>query len=245
MDLRLINERRHNSLYTDGGFTYKIFNSDYEKKDVFQEAFITSKIEELNINVPAMNSIYKTDDKWTIKFEFFGGESLYSIMKKDPGNITKYIEQMVDIQTNIHLNLCTAIPRQKAKLLHGIKSTNLDESFKLDLIDMLDSSPKHKKLCHGNFTPHNVIFENNEYYILDWNHASQGNASADVARTYIWFKINMPEYADTYLEAFCNKSNTSMRYVNQWLPIVAAARLAKDNPEEIEALTSMIKLMEY
>ena len=50
----------------------------------------------------------------------------------------------------------------------------------------------------------NIIISGDDYCVLDWNHASQGNASADIARTYIWFKINMPEYAELYLDSFCN-----------------------------------------
>lgn len=110
---------------------------------------------------------------------------------------------------------------------------------------MLNSSPKHNKLCHGNFTPHNVIISGDTYYITDWNHAVQGNASADVARTYLWLKQNMSEYAELYLENFCEKTNTGSRYVRNWIPIVAAARIAKNNPEEEELLRSVISVVEY
>lgn len=54
--------------------------------------------------------------------------------------------------------------------------------IQFDLLEMLDSSPKHKKLCHGNLTPHNIIISGDDYCVLDWNHASQGNASADIAQ---------------------------------------------------------------
>lgn len=40
-------------------------------------------------------------------------------------------------------------------------------------------------------------------------------------------------------------TGTTKRYVNQWLPIVATARIYKDNPEEFDILKSMIKVNEY
>ena len=40
-------------------------------------------------------------------------------------------------------------------------------------------------------------------------------------------------------------TGTTKRYVNQWFPIVAAARIYKDNPEEFDILKSMIKVHEY
>ena len=137
------------------------------------------------------------------------------------------------------------LPIQKEKLTDYIKNSNLDKSLKLDLLDMLNSSPKHKKLCHGNFTPHNVILSGEDIYITDWNHATQGNASSDVARTYLWMQINLPQYADLYLSKFCDKTSTSSQYVRNWIPIVAAARLAKNNPEEIKMLKQNISVMEY
>ncbi|WP_347993052.1 phosphotransferase [uncultured Eubacterium sp.] len=245
MELQLMNERRHNKIYNDESYTYKIFNIDYDKKDVFQEAFITSKVEELDAHAPLIDSVYKKDGQWCIKFDLIKGESLFSLINNNSENIEEYINKLVTIQTSIHTNFCTAIPRQKAKLQYGIKNSDLDESTQFDLLEMLDSSPKHKKLCHGNLTPHNIIISGDDYCVLDWNHASQGNASADIARTYIWFKINMPEYAELYLDSFCNMTGTTKRYVNQWLPIVAAARIYKDNPGEFDILKSMIKVNEY
>ena len=106
--------------------------------------------------------------------------------------------------------------------------------------------PKHDKVCHGDFNPSNVIIaEDGTPYIIDWSHATQGNASADVARTYLWMKINMPDLAESYLDKFCEATSTSKRYVQNWIPIVAAARIAKNNPEEIKILKSFISVVEY
>ena len=52
----------------------------------------------------------------------------------------------------------------------------------------LDSMPNHVKLCHGDFNPSNVIVRpDGTMTILDWAHATQGNASGDAAITYLKF----------------------------------------------------------
>ena len=135
-----------NKIYNDESYTYKIFNIDYDKKDVFQEAFITSKVEELDAHAPFIDSVYKKYGQWCIKFDLIKGESLFSLINNNPENIEEYINKLVTIQTSIHTNFCTAIPRQKAKLQYGIKNSGLDESTQFDLLEMLDSSPKHKKI---------------------------------------------------------------------------------------------------
>lgn len=245
MNMKLINQRRNNTIYTDGDNAYKIFNEGYSKDDVFMEAFISSKIEKLGLNIPIIEEITSIEGKWAFKFPHIPGQSLYDIMIADSENIEKYMNQLVDIQTDIHTRKCPQLPIQKQKLADYIKLSSLDDSLKIDLIDMLNSSPKHKKLCHGNFTPHNVIIYDGVTYITDWNHATQGNASADIARTYLWMKVNMPDYSEIYLEKFCKKTNTTSHYVHNWIPIVAAARLAKNNPEEADILNSLISVTEY
>ena len=105
--------------------------------------------------------------------------------------------------------------------------------------------PKHVKLCHGNFTPENVIYNEKGIYVVDWIAARQGNASADVGRTYLLLSLNYPEIADKYLNLFCEKTKTSKKYVQQWLPIVAAAHLPDAKPEEHDFLMKWVDVVEY
>ena len=77
------------------------------------------------------------------------------------------------------------------------------------------------------------IAENGAPYILDWSHATQGNASADVARTYLLFSLaGDVSGANTYLDLFCKKSDTAKQYVQKWMPIVAASQSVKGNEKE-------------
>ena len=63
--------------------------------------------------------------------------------------------------------------------------------------------PKHNKVCHGDFNPSNVIVgKNGKMTVVDWAHATQGNASADAAMTYLLFALKDQETADLYLKLF-------------------------------------------
>ncbi len=107
--------------------------------------------------------------------------------------------------------------------------------------------PKHTKLCHGDFNPSNVIItDKDEAYIIDCSHASQGNASADAAQTYLlfWLAGNIA-LADKYLALFCKKSDTAKQYVEKWLSIVAASQLPKAKPQEKEFLMHWANVVEY
>ena len=75
--------------------------------------------------------------------------------------------------------------------MRALKSeVQLDDNLRYELMTRLDGMPKHTKLCHGDFDPSNIIVGNDgKWYVVDWVHASQGNASADVARTYLLLSL--------------------------------------------------------
>ena len=103
------------------------------------------------------------------------------------------------------------------------------------------------QLCHGDFNPSNVIISPaGDYYVIDWSHATQGNASADAARTYLLFCLEGDtEMAEMYMDKFCKKSDTAKQYVQQWLPIVAASQSVKGNEEERDFLLKWIDVVDY
>lgn len=87
--------------------------------------------------------------------------------------------------------------------------------------------------------------ENGKMTVVDWAHATQGNASADAAMTYLLFALKDEKMADLYMKIFCKKSDTARQYVQQWLPIVAAAQMTKENALEKEFLMKWIDVMDY
>ena len=91
-----------------------------------------------------------------------------------------------------------------------------------------------------------IITDDGTPYILDWSHATQGNASADVARTYLLFWLSGDtKLAQDYLDLFCKKSDTAKQYIQKWLPIVAASQSVKGKPEEREFLLSWVNVVDY
>ena len=128
-----------------------------------------------------------------------------------------------------------------------IDETGLDATTRYELHTRLASMHVHKKVCHGDFNPSNIIIApDGQWYILDWSHATQGNASADVARTYLLFVLEGKEaLAEKYLSLFCKKSDTAKQYVQKWIPIVAASQSVKGKPEEKEFLLRWADVVDY
>jgi len=234
-------------LYRDGDRCIKVFNEGYSKADVLNEALNQARIEETGLNINKIIEVLMIDGKWAIISDYIPGKTLAQLMEENPEKKDEYIELLVDIQLEIHAKTCPLLTKLKDKMNRKISSSSLDATTRYDLHTRLEGMPKHNKVCHGDFNPSNIIItEDGTPYILDWAHATQGNASADVARTYLLFCLNKDtESAEKYLNTFCKKSDTAKQYVQKWLPIVAASQSVKGRPEEREFLLSWTDVVDY
>ena len=167
---------------TDHNMVVKLFKEHMPKTAALYEALTHSRVEVTGLPVPVIHEVSVIDGRWAITMDLIQGKTLAEIMKEDPANTDSYLEQMLDIQLTIHSKNVPKLSKLKDKLTRQINDLDdIDDIKKFELLSRLDSMPKHTKLCHGNFTPDNIIINENGTYILDWVAARQGNASADVA----------------------------------------------------------------
>lgn len=244
---RIIAVRTNKTVYRDGEYCVKVFDDDFSKVDVLNEALNQARVEETGLNVPKIIEVAKIDGKWAIVSEYIQGKTLARLMEENPDKKDEYLEKFVDLQIEVQSKKCPLLTKLRDKMNRKIDLTNLDESIKYELHTRLEGMPKHNKLCHGDFNPSNIIIKDDgTAYFIDWSHATQGNASADVARTYMLFWLEGDiEGAEKYLNLFCQKSGTDKRYVQKWMPIVAASQSVKGHEKEREFLMSWIDVAEF
>lgn len=243
----VIAERKDKKIYRDGDTCVKVFDTGYSKADVLNEALNQARIEETGLNIPKILEVTMVDGKWAIVTEFIEGKTLAELMKENPDKKDEYLALLVEIQLLVQSKTSPLLNKLKDKMNRKISASSLDATTRYELHTRLEGMPKHNKVCHGDFNPSNIIItKDGTPYILDWSHATQGNASADAARTYLLFWLNGDEDgAKQYLDLFCKKSNTAKQYVQKWMPIVAASQSVKGNEKERELLLSWVDVVDY
>ena len=243
----VLSERKNKVIYRDNDRCIKVFDADYSKADVLNEALNQARVEETGLNIPKILEVTMIDGKWAIVSEFIEGKTLAQLMEENEDKKEEYIELLVDLQLKMHSKVCPLLNKLKDKMNRKISESTLDATTRYELHTRLEGMPKHKKVCHGDFNPSNIIIKDDgTAYIIDWSHATQGNASADAARTYLLFSLNSDEQsAKQYLDLFCKKSNTAKQYVQKWMPIVAASQSVKGNEHERELLLSWVDVVDY
>ena len=244
---RVIAVRTSKTVYRDGDTAVKVFNEDYQKADVLNEALNQARMEETALNVPKVLSVTKLDGKWAIISEFIRGTTLERLMQKNPERRDDDLNLFTDLQIRVHAQRSPLLTKLRDKMNRKIAQTELDATTRYELHTRLEGMPRHDKVCHGDFNPSNIIITDaGEAYILDWSHVTQGNAAADVARTYLLFKLSGDdETAEKYLSLYCEKTSTDIRYIQKWLPIVAASQSVKGKPQEREMLLKWVDVVDY
>lgn len=240
-------KRSKKVIYKDGDTVVKEFDSDFSKADILNEALNQARIEETGLNVPKLLEVSKIDGKWAIRLEYIPGKTLKDLMDENPDKLDEYLELFVNIQKEIFSKEAPLLNKIKDKFNRKISASRFDATTRYELHTRLDSMKDHKKICHGDFTPSNIIITPGEdYYILDWSHVTQGNAAADAARTYMLFCLKgQDEIAEKYLNLFCKKTDTAKQYVQRWMPIVACTQSVKGKENEQEFLDRWVNVVEY
>lgn len=243
----LISQHDRKTFYRNGSNFIKLFDADYSVADILNEALNQARVGETGLPIPKIHAVTKFGEQWAIVMDYVEGKTLQQLLDENPDKKDEYLEQFVDLQLEMHAYNAPMLPKLKDKMQRKISETTLDATTRYELHMRLEGMPKHTKLCHGDFNPSNVLVTaDGAKYVIDWSHATQGNASADAARTYLLFCLHNGElFAEKYLGLFCKKSDTARQYVNKWMPIVAASQSVKGKAEEREFLLRWADIVDY
>lgn len=238
---KIIAVRTDKTVYKDGGNAIKIFNNNYSKSDILNEALNLARAWETGLNVPELLEVTKIDGKPAIITKFIPGKTLAQLLEENPEKIDEYINMFIGVQKQIFSKNARSFVGQKEKMRFEISESGLNAELKRTLCEKLEKMPKDNRLCHGDFNPENIVITNGgEPYILDWPHAVRGNEAADAAWSYLLFLMSgNTGAAKTYLDLLGGNAETS--YIKQYIPIAAAAHLVQSNARERGFLIDFIE----
>jgi len=244
---QILATRANKVIYKHEDTVIKVFEKGYPKSMILNEALNQSRVEETGLRIPKIRAVGTVNDCWSITMDYIPGKTLGQLLKENPEKTDELLNLFVDLQIEMHSKSAPLLNKLKDKLVRQIQSIKeLDATTRYELLMRLDSMPKHTKLCHGDFLPSNIIVNDSGAYIIDWSHATQGNASGDTATTYLKMTLYYPDLAEKYIRLFCKKSDTPLQYVQKWLPIVAAQQLLRANSdEEKKILHKWLDVIDY
>ena len=249
--------RRNNKVvYQDGNRVIKVFNDSKPASDIFNEAHNTACIMDTDIKVSEVIEVSRVeggewDGSWAIANHYIPGTDLRTLANQeaypdhdnpDEAKLKEFAERLVDLQIKVQGTKAPLLNRQKDKLVRMVTSVKaIDPSTRYDLELRIDGLHNIGRVCHGDFVPSNVIVaDDGELYLCDWAHVTSGDPVVDAAQTYLLLKLRHPLWAEDYLELYSLKADVAKQRIFYWVPVVAAAELARGRKRDEEFLMNQI-----
>ena len=108
---RVIAVRTNKTVYRDGDKCIKVFDSDYSKADVLNEALNQARIEETGLNIPKVLEVCTIEGKWAIVSEYIKGKTLSQLMQEHPEKKDEYLRLFVETQLLVQSKTCPLLSR--------------------------------------------------------------------------------------------------------------------------------------
>lgn len=236
----LIGEGKVAEVFAYGdGRVLKLYRAGQPKRDAEREAAILDVVEAAGIAAPRAFDVEQVDGRWGVVMSRVNGRPFAEPMLADPAGAAPYFAAMARLQVGIHGASGAALAPLKVRLARKLEASGLDDPVRRRLRDRLGELPDGDRVLHGDFHPFNILGTLEAATVVDWLDATCGSPAADLCRSWLLMQTVSRELGEAYLAAYLGINPLPRDAVFAWLPVLAAARLAENVPEEVEALIAM------
>jgi Ser/Thr protein kinase RdoA (MazF antagonist) len=237
---RILGSGREAEVFEYGAEVVKLYQPAAPKRSAFREAAILALVESFDLPVPQVGGVQQFDGRWGVVMTLAPGTPFADAMRRQPALVPTYLNKMALLQQRVHGQQAIQFASLKVRLAANIRQAGiLCEKQRSGLLGRLAGMPDGDHLCHGDFHPLNILGPPGHEILVDWLDATRGDPAADVCRSYVLMAPVVPAIAAAYIDAYVSMSDVSRERIEQWLPFVAAARLAENAPNEADALIAM------
>lgn len=220
-----------------GDNALKLYPVGSGKAAVFREAAMLALVESLDLPAPRVRSAGSFDGAWGLQMSRAGGQTFAAQLIGEPARRDEILDAMVALHREIHRHSGDRLPPLSGRLAVNIKhAPALGTPLRQRLLEAVAAMPSAMTLCHGDFHPMNIVGPPDAAVVIDWLDASSGSPQADVARSYLLMRLVVPDLAEAYVDRYAAVSQWTREALLASLPIVAAARLVEDVPDEVPRL---------
>ncbi|MDA3845605.1 MAG: aminoglycoside phosphotransferase family protein [Vallitaleaceae bacterium] len=243
----------------DRQYVLKLFYSHIPNEWVDYEYNLAHSVGELYESAPRAYEIIDYDGRKGIVYDRAYGNELSELLKAKVSRCIEFGVALADIHSHMHKIVVDNLPLQKDIYFNAIEeSRDILGEWTNRLQEMAKDLVYGDYICHGDLHLGNVMLSNDEYKVIDWMGASQGNPIADVCRSMIMLetpyslhgipytlklivRVILFRTKRAYLKRYCELNNVTVKEIRSWLPIVAGARIRENIPGEKKWLINMIR----
>jgi aminoglycoside phosphotransferase (APT) family kinase protein len=214
-------------VYAFGALALKLYKPNAAKASAFREAANLALVDGLGLPVPKVHRVELFSDRWGVVLDRVADSG--SAWPVEARNMWSHAASMSRLHASIHTCSGYGLPPLKERLGTKIDKYNIIlPALRSRLLERLATLPAGDRVCHGDFHPGNVMGSRTRPMVIDWLDACSGHPTADMCRTYLLLYPQFPDLAEAYIKAYHRETGYQRDAILDWLPVVAAARLAEN-----------------
>lgn len=239
------------------GRILKLFRPGFPMEYAQHESQLTQLAHTAGLPTPAVYEQLALQERFGLVLEQLSGPTLLMAWLGQLVEPAQVGELLAQLHTAVHGVTPPAeveLPSQREWLQNNIQDApHLAPELKEAALALLATLPAGEQLCHGDFHPHNILFnEAGEPMIIDWFSAVRGNPLADVARTLLLIEFAQlpadlvtPAGRQALLQAY-QSSYVALnpgreKELAQWQLVVAAASFCEDFFAQVQEIEERLQ----
>jgi aminoglycoside phosphotransferase (APT) family kinase protein len=213
-----------------------------------------------DVPAPRVRGRTTIDGRPGILLDRVSGPDLLSLLETRPWLTRRAGLVLASVHARMHATVAPpTLPDLRTELGHRIRSAPaLPDGLRSWTLSILDGLPDGDRLCHGDMHLGNILGGFDAPMVIDWTDAARGDATADVANTWLLHRMGQPPpgtplYAraviplargvvvSAYLRAYRRTRPFDLGTFRRWQIVRVAARLSAGIEQEVDALTGWLR----
>lgn len=219
----------------------------HDHRCAVNEAKNAEIINNLKLRSPNYSGLVEFEGKSCIIYERIDGPTMLRQIEPTKLSLSQNAKLMAQLHFEIHNVKINFSPNLKTEITNKINaSQEITSHEKQIIIDILNTLPDGKALCHYDFHPDNIILSPKGPIIIDWMNTLVGNQAADITRSSMMIQSHaLPPNApiwlidrefreffhEEYLTEYFKLSGMDKRLLELWMTPTLAARIDEMNGE--------------
>lgn len=236
------------------GQVLKLYRAEMPREWAIAEDRVGQVVVDAGLAAPAVGGLVEIEGRIGIIYQRLDGPSMLDFLASHLADIPSLGQQFAELHAQMHTCLRPELPSQRKSLVRAIQyAPPLPTELKRQVLRRLEQLPDGLAVCHGDYHPGNLVMTDHGPVVIDWMTACCGHPVADVARTALMFRLaRVPlDYSpqtrqaidqargvfyDAYLSSYLAHRPFPVAEIEEWIPVVAAARLSEGIVDEEEQL---------
>lgn len=222
-------------VYVWNGYAYKCFPNGYPQEWIEYEFRQQNEICKSELPTP---HYYKSDFPYTIKMDLITGVSMvkrFDIVDKEAvlDDFMMWFQKIHSVE-NLKLdNLSKCLLKQ----IDNVPADEAQKEYARQCINEIEQTVNEDNvLCHMDYHMLNVMYENDDVWIIDWVNAKNGKPIWDYARTYVILYEYAAGIKRNFLKRVLSLEGYSEKVFMKAIYVNAIYRLAEHDTEQIRQL---------